>query len=94
MTDLAGLDKNAVFGGSLSGCWNGGASGDGSVLSELSFPESQSKETLPQTWIKSLITSRRHFILRQNGTVELCDWEHDRLETWASRAGKTSVAAR
>jgi arylsulfatase A-like enzyme len=81
ISELARLGKGAFPGGSLSGCWAGGACGDESVLSELSFPESKSGEKLRTTWIKSLITSRRHFILEQNGQVELYDWPSDPRET-------------
>ena len=80
ITELALLDKNAFPGGSLSGCWSGGTCGD-SALSELSFPESPSGKTLSAPWIKSLITSRRHFILYENGKVELFDWPNDLQET-------------
>lgn len=78
--ELASLGRNVFPGGSLTGCWTGGACGDESVLSELSFPESRSGKSLRPIWIKSLITSRRHFILEQNGQVELYDWPSDPRE--------------
>lgn len=80
ISELAALSTNAFPGGSLTGCWTGGRCGDGWVLSELSFPESRSGKSLSPTWIKSLITPSQHFILEQNGRVELYDWPADPRE--------------
>jgi arylsulfatase len=77
ISELASLDKNAFPGGSLAGCWSGRKCGDGSVLSELSLPQSPGHRPI---WMKSLITSDRHFILERNGGVELYDWKSDPQE--------------
>ena len=78
ISDLASLNKNAFPGGSLTGCWTGGRCGDGLVLSELTLPQNPTHRSI---WMKSLITSDRHFILERDGTVELYDWKSDPQET-------------
>jgi arylsulfatase A-like enzyme len=78
VAELAGLGSAVFPGGSLVSRWsNGPEKSDAAILAELTggkFPDVGPKWPIYQGWLKSLITSRWHFILQQDGKTELYDW--------------------
>ena len=92
LLELVGLDGSAFPGPSLAPLWadsnsRSGSESQAAAVSELAgsprppTPE-QIRRQVPSAlgWAKSLVTSRWHLILQQNGKVELYDWENDRAE--------------
>ena len=99
VVDLVGMERRAFPGPSLAALWSGEASETAPVLSEVvgsEVPWLDKGTPIEQGWIKSLVTSRWHFLLQQDGKVELYNWAHDpqELRNLADTAVGQSIAAK
>lgn len=90
LLDLAGLDDSVFPAQSLVPLWTGtdrrGASEPQTfAVAELAAASATADEIRRQVpfalgWVKSVVTSEWHFILQQNGKMELYNWESDPRE--------------
>jgi arylsulfatase A-like enzyme len=84
VAELAGLGRGPSPDPGLAACWSDGTCGSGMVISELvggHFPGIESTAPNYQGWIKSVVTARWHFLLQQDGKVQLFDWAQDPEES-------------
>jgi arylsulfatase A-like enzyme len=77
---LSGGDAKSFDGASLSECWQGGSCREEFILDEVSKAKSPTADKhwpTRQGWVKSLIAGQWHFIVQQDGHMELYDWHSD-----------------
>lgn len=81
---LAALDGHPFPGTPVTACLTEGACENNRVIAELDGAGTEDVapgDPIAQGWVRSILTSRWHFILQQDGKVELYDWSVDPAET-------------
>ncbi len=81
-----GLEPALFPGSSLAGCWQAASCNqEGAVIAELDggkdFPLVGPTWPIRNGWLKSVATAKWHYILQQDGTVQLYAWPKDPTET-------------
>jgi arylsulfatase A-like enzyme len=80
---MSGGAAGAFPGAPLTECWTVGTCAEEMILSEVDkgrYPGADKHFPMRQGWVKSLIAGQWHFIVQQDGKIELYNWHNDPQE--------------